>query len=174
MYFMEMHNRFPLLLRRVCQTVVSPAYAHSEEVVFDIGDTCSRMVFVDNGIVSYRRVPRSVCVSNDGDDSDPGGMPVRRTWRMSPVMYESSSSTSTVEDARGSVCEKGSWFSEGALWTEWVNHGRLVALRPSHFLVLEASDYANVLLQSKEAYVATVLYALDFLEGLKNNQCLSD
>jgi hypothetical protein len=93
-FFAEINSAYPRVMRTICTAATTYIPVALWEVVFDRGDACTRMLWVDQGVLMY----------SDGTDE----------W--SP---EHNSDT-----VPGEALRKGTYVSEPALWIEWNNHGR--------------------------------------------------
>jgi len=145
-FFENLNMDFPRVVRHVCHKAVSVVTAHRWEVVFDKGDACSRMLFVDKGEIMYSE--GFIKWQPDFRDLDIG--------------------------PPGEALRRGAWVSEAALWIEWRNQGKLTAAAHSSLLALESSDFAVVMQEYKDAYTRAVLYAGKFVQELMKLEKVSD
>lgn len=216
-FFREVDIGFSRVVRHLCLTAMRPVLAHNNETVFEHGDPCCRMLFVDKGRLNYRqRVRRSdFCPSvraREASTWDPcsaegpkGDQIVPRpSTRLEPrsrsswktVRRESGGQLGSTVLGRDSVhsllsgalraqrtyaraepteeeeglewkIRRGMWLSEGALWIDWENQGRLFADMDCTLMALHAQDMGRTLLAYRDAYAMCVVYARSFLEALK-------
>lgn len=68
----------------------------------------------------------------------------------------------------------GMWLSEGALWLEWENQGRLVADADSSLLAFDSGHLAQTLLAYRDAYAMFAIYARSFNEAHQRQERPSD
>lgn len=83
-------------------------------------------------------------------------------------------STAEPEFSWGKEVKAGSWVSEAALWTEWINRGRLVAEEHGQIYAIEANEFAGTLRNYREAFSLTTLYAQSMVAELRKKQVPSD
>eukprot|EP00929_Paragymnodinium_shiwhaense_P100080 TRINITY_DN62125_c0_g1_i1.p1 TRINITY_DN62125_c0_g1~~TRINITY_DN62125_c0_g1_i1.p1 ORF type:complete len:996 (+),score=186.86 TRINITY_DN62125_c0_g1_i1:127-3114(+) len=183
------------VMRYVCRSVVQPIGAIKNEIVFDTGDPCARMLFFVKGQMEYGDAisPTVVNVmssnpplqrrnsdSSTQADSEP----------LSPTSWRDSISTGRLArqktDLGDMIAPKqvnpntavslspGKSLSEAALWLEWSNKGRLVAESLSYMYALDAMVFGKAMRQHADVHAITVLYARQFWEELQAEDQLSD
>lgn len=136
-FFMNLRTNHPQLVRELSQEALHPVLKMPDEVVFCVGDICSRMYTVVNGQVQY-------CANVQQRDA-PATVPpstVRRTLH------------------------GGHWISEAALWTGWVHRGELRAVSDCLLFALDAAGFARVISSHKLAHAFAASYARKFVESL--------
>lgn len=148
-WFSGLNREFPRAVRHICHAAVEQVWTHQREVVFERGDACNSMLFVDSGRMHYRV---------DGWDR----------------ASDASSLIPSDVFETGVVLLTGQWVSEPALWVEWVNRGRMVAGAKGCLFSLEAADFAKLLREYRSVYAIAVLYAKDFIRTLQQSGATSD
>lgn len=145
-FFYHLKEEYPRTLRHVCHKAVRAVPAHRWEVVFDKGDACSRMLFIDKGEMMYSET--NIHWKPDFADLDNG--------------------------PPGESLRRGAWVSEAALWIEWRNQGKLTAGCHSVLLSTEFEEFSGVMHEYKDAYVRAVTYAVKLIGELSKLEKLSD
>lgn len=143
-FFAEIKSAHPSTMRTICDAATTHIPAAMWEVVFDRGDACTRMLWVDQGVLMY----------SDG-------------------VAEWSPETNT-DSVPGEALRKGTYISEAALWVEWNNHGRLVAGCQSSLVAVDATSFSDCLVAYKEAFNRSLQYAQQFIIELQNMEILTD
>lgn len=148
-FFLSLIDDHPLVLRSICHDAFQQLAAEPKEVVFNDGDSCHRMIFVDFGRFHYdfaRMAPTEVPA--EGTDlvaSRP--MPFR------------------------SFLRRYAQVSEVALWAIWENTGTLEAETGSVLLALDAQDMAKIMSFSDSAVAAAAEYAAAFVATANHVGC---
>merc|ERR1712070_735067 len=123
---------------------------------FEKGFLCSRMLFMDQGALTYMHDCAPV-------ESNGARYEYEMEMERAQLMEERRASVSVQP---GESVRKGMALSEAALWVEWINQGRLSAESNSVTLLvaLEAGAFLGVLQDQSVAYGLAVVYARKFLE----------
>merc|ERR1719329_311146 len=158
-FFRELDLAFPRVARHICLAAVRPAIAHHNQDVFDVGDPCSRMLFADKGWMMYFQYDIQT--------------EQQRKSEASFCLARMATKTGKLQPEQGVVSEwkvyPGMWLSEGALWIEWENHGRLMANEDSLLMAIDAGDLAYTLLAYRDAYAMSAIYARSFVDVLNKS-----
>jgi hypothetical protein len=149
-FFHGFNREYPRIMRMVCFSAIQFMPVARWEVVFEKGDICSRMLFVDAGVMIYLSGPE---LENSEDEPN--------------AMVE-------VADGIGDVLRKGMFISEPALWCEWQNQGRLAATRHCTLLSVDADKFADQICKHKDAQAWSVMYAKHLVQELRELATLSD
>jgi hypothetical protein len=146
-FFSNLKNNYPRALRNLCHQAMHAVPVHRWEVVFELGDACNRMLFVDRGELLYE-LGQEAWTPN------------------SPTSHESQSSD---------LLHRCSWVSEPALWLEWRNQGKLSGGCHSSVLAIDHQSFSSVIREYRDAYLMAIAFAKQFLsEILALDELLSD
>jgi hypothetical protein len=167
-FFMTLVKESLASMRHVChQRAQTVASAH-HEVVFDTGDACCRIFFMDSMTTKYYQLfgqagtfdKRPSAFSLDEPEQkkkEKGG--VLKIFQKKQPKHRDSMSEGMYDNEDCQIIRQGSWICEAALWTDWENKGRLVADDYGLMLSLEAADLALGLKGFPDAFIMTALYA---------------
>eukprot|EP00929_Paragymnodinium_shiwhaense_P001404 TRINITY_DN101636_c0_g1_i1.p1 TRINITY_DN101636_c0_g1~~TRINITY_DN101636_c0_g1_i1.p1 ORF type:complete len:1219 (+),score=251.34 TRINITY_DN101636_c0_g1_i1:163-3819(+) len=145
-------------VRHICRAVMTSHPAVNSEVVFDKGDACSRILFINDGDLMYGEPFGTTEEDLDAEDA--------------PLVAAHNEHSCKVANCQAVFA--GMWICEPALWVNWTNQGRLVANRLSYVYALEATLLAETLDRHLDSYACTVLYARTVVDQLKHQSDLSD
>jgi hypothetical protein len=181
-WFAAMNDQYPRAVRHLCCDASHLLCPHMGEIVFEKGDACKRMLFVEQNTVLYARLSDEEILDLD---STPPARGLYKSATMNLVSKKTVSLESKDESIRlsrktseegvaGVVLQRGDWLSEAVLWVDWINAGRLVAGPSTCLVALYASDFAATLQDYRGAYALSVLFARQFAESLKSMRDISD
>merc|ERR1712232_953567 len=162
-WFASLKEQFPRAIHTLCHSAMNMLFVQREEVVFQTGDACDCMFFLDTGKMYYSSDSR-VTISPIASAGVPGE---DESW-----FDEDDADLYDAIDAE--IVVKGDWVSECALWVEWINHGNLFAPTNCCVLAINADDFADLLKAYKGAYAWAVLYARTVLAELVASPMLTD
>merc|ERR1719487_1163713 len=181
--FSNLNDEFQWFMRYLCRKVVKLATAVKYDVVFDKGEACSRMLFMDKVIGRYGDPfsdtgrqkqpwntevedgpsPFTALQSMGGEAMGPQAMSMKGNTSMKATPKLQTSPSTFLAACDGIRIDPGTWICEPALWTEWLNRGRLVAANHGHLFSIDSTDLANGLQKNTDAFALTVLYARAFV-----------
>jgi hypothetical protein len=184
--FSSLNQEFQSAMRYVCRRVVKVVSAVKHEVVFEKGDSCSRMLFMDKVCGKYG----TPYEEQTADDSTPTTA-LQNVFDPSPKAsshYQKSASlisqcikpflkqagTGRLTSIDGSKVSPGTWLSEPALWVEWANRGRLVAGNHGSMYGIDANDLSEGFRYHIDAFAMVVLYATAFVDEIQQGDCPTD
>lgn len=182
-FFFTLSYESPWSMRLVCHEVMSLVAVAKSEVLFDKGDACTRILFMDQMTATYGNpdvVGAAAEYQMESSKSNESAVPNSSTVLGSDVASSRISTTTSVYEFSRSV-EKdfctiaaGDWVSEPSLWTIWTNQGRLVA--DAHGVMLGAcvDDLVSALTKHRDAFAMAAMYAEKFVEHLRLQEQLSD
>lgn len=153
-FFCNLHGDFHRAFHHLCHAAVQVLPVAKFEQVFEKGDACKRMVFVERGEVIYSKEPALAGVGQSTPPDD--------------VLEDFAACPETL------VLRKGIWLSEPALWMEWFNYGRLVGRVGGALLAVDAEQLARLLPNYRDACAMAVVYARWFLRELSKCKVDSD
>ena len=154
-FFGEFHSEYPRAMRRLCYDAMVSLPAQNQEVVFQMGDPCKQMFFVEQGTFSYR---------------------LGRALSQSPLDM-SFRSQNSVFLPKGEIehnVTAGRWLSEAAMWTKWEHCGSLSNEEAGFLLALQVDSFLHAVRQHEDAFIDTVLYAREFVKELNDGGNVSD
>lgn len=163
MFFHELHMLVPSVLRQLCHKALTDIMVLNDEVVFETGDACSRVLFVDNGSLHY------MLANDDPARQSLGTLKISRTT--SRMQAARRPSTPDGLGFTGSqMVSRGCCLPEAVLWTLWTHCGTLTAAEDSSILAMEAEAFASVIVQYPDAQQHAYKYCKFFLSRL-NKVC---
>lgn len=148
-FFSVAIENHPLVLRSICHDAFQQVAAEPDEVVFNDGDSCHRMIFVELGRLHYepfRSLPEKITAM--GTQFEPA---------------------QRVPDRR--ALKRFSWISEVALWAIWENTGKFIADAGCVLLALDAQELAKVCFFSKLVVDDAASYAAAFVVTANHVGC---
>lgn len=183
-------------MRSLCCNAVTVITAVQFDIVFDKGEDCTRMLFLDQVEGRY------------GDPADPshsrqdeGSEEVTQSFsptrvlsglrttskgsksldesdmeQTSPKYYSQGSVTSLldIDSDMHSKVGQGKWISEPALWTHWVTRGRLVSTTHGHMYAVDVDDLASGLKTYPPAFALASLYGARLVEKMQESTTSTD
>lgn len=158
--FSNMNDEFQWFMRHLCRKVVKLAAAVKHEVVFDKGDACCRMLFMDkcSGRYVLQTEKRSSVRELNGKINE----------------IEVNEQEIVLRDNLGVKVPPRSWISEPALWVEWLNRGRLVSASHGHMFAIESMLLAEGLQSHPDTLALTVLYARSLVQEMNDEPGADD
>mmetsp|Transcript_85226 Transcript_85226/g.155325 ORF Transcript_85226/g.155325 Transcript_85226/m.155325 type:complete len:536 (-) Transcript_85226:20-1627(-) len=133
------------VMRLISVEIVETISGLKDEMVFDKGEMCERMIFTCNLTASY------------GEPADPNGGTIGTSGIIRQVHSGSQGAAQYGPSGRDLLensmrkpirtVKCGHWVSEAALWVEWRNQGRLVSNAHGIMLAVSASKLAPGLKQ---------------------------
>lgn len=181
----------PRLSRYICHTGFTSSFNVKHDVFFDVGDACSRMLFLHSGAMVYTVGDRkqtgvsrwSHFTSSSTDVGGPGDLMtyyiatgctmLQGEDRDSLIDGELFNSRLRRATSHGQV-KVDTWVSEVALWCEWFNQGRLAAAAHTCVLSLESETLLRALCKYKEALSISLLYINEFMKHLREFNSVTD
>eukprot|EP00927_Polykrikos_kofoidii_P042840 TRINITY_DN36889_c0_g1_i2.p1 TRINITY_DN36889_c0_g1~~TRINITY_DN36889_c0_g1_i2.p1 ORF type:complete len:814 (-),score=153.73 TRINITY_DN36889_c0_g1_i2:145-2586(-) len=157
--FRKLRARFPQAARHLCLHV-RPVVIRRDEVLFKEGDPCSRMFFVVGGMMRYALPESDDCQKHREEEAESS--------------FSDDDCALSCPRGLGEHVAEGRWLCEAALWYEWVNQGRLEATSTAGLLAIEASEFAQALMEFNAAFGAVSWYAGRFAEELDRHSRLTD
>jgi len=151
-FFYKLNREFPRVMRRLCAEAMSLVRVHEDEVIFTRGDSCSRMLFVESGVMMYewkKMVSRG-----------------RQSGVRRKSMAVDDHADGVSVSSGGQRVEYREWLSEAVLWTEWENKGTLTAGLVGSLLALEVADFCHICISSRDARSRCTLYCRSFIDIL--------
>lgn len=140
-------------MRDLCHTAFTSMLRLAGESVFQVGDACQQMFFVESGELKYIRpfLARSPAVMSCD----------------TPPLRDSGGSN--VEKLFGERLTRCHWVGEPALWIRgWQNRGDLIAGADCSMLSLESGTLAQVIHVYPMTHFEVCLYAKLFLQHLQS------
>jgi hypothetical protein len=166
--FSSLNDEFEWFMRYLCRKVVKLVTAVKYEVVFDKGDVCTRMLFMDK--MTARYVERLIRMQTGGSAMfNDAKEPKKDSW----LSCQTTAST-IVNSSAGLRIPAGTWISEPALWAEWLNRGRLITANHGHMFAVDAMDLAHGLQGHPDALALAVIYAKSLVEELRTADAPTD
>jgi len=137
--FLEIRNKNERACRHICHECIEELASGQGEVIFTVGDACTRMLFMERGMYTYKR--RRMSIGRLFDEDKPSTL----------------------------IVGAGQWVSEASLYTVWTTFGDFAATESGVCLALDAQAFARVVHQYEETYMQVALYARRFIRYLNNN-----
>jgi len=169
-FFSELSANHPLVVRSICHEAFQQLVMDRGEVVFNKGDECNRMIFIEFGMLDYAQG------TNPIPEDTPHSV-MAPTLPPSPVSSWSCAGGSSISlklvDSWASRkhLKRTSWISEVALWAIWANSGTSEAFVSTVILALDAHDFAILVKFSKNAFLEAVSYATAFVQTANRAGC---
>jgi len=144
--------------------------ARGTEVIFERGDSCDSMVFVEQGDLCYsikHHLKQSVL--------EWAGTRSTRQSVMSLRTFGTGDFDSSIKDhLEGIDVNAGMWLAEAALWVQWRNQGELVATSACQLLYLSADKFSKISKQFTDATAICGVYSRAFCGNMSGVYPLSD
>lgn len=147
--FGSINHESKRVMWQLCNDAMCPVIAEKDSTIFDLNDSCSRMLIVVTGIVLYTTPEEEEPAMDLEEDLE--------------------------EILSGRNLSTGHRISEAALWMEWHNCGRLSTLgMTSHLVALNAVAFGEAVMQHLGVHARSVTYARAFVEDSRVQPELSD
>eukprot|EP00927_Polykrikos_kofoidii_P085319 TRINITY_DN9258_c0_g1_i1.p1 TRINITY_DN9258_c0_g1~~TRINITY_DN9258_c0_g1_i1.p1 ORF type:complete len:713 (-),score=70.62 TRINITY_DN9258_c0_g1_i1:32-2170(-) len=136
--------------RAICSNATTTVRSLSSELVFEKGEACTRMLFVEEGELRYCRTPTfkklmtSVALSR-------GHAGILRAV--------TSHSRSVYGQLHGHIVLTGMWLSELALWIYWKTHGELFSVTNATLFAVEFAGFVGIIKQFDDLYARCAVFA---------------
>jgi hypothetical protein len=133
----------PRVLLMVCHKAMDDVQGTAGDNIFNVGDECSCMYFIDSGTLNYLRIgfyETNDYGSNPSITSDKNGGTDRPSNANSWSVADTASSSDVAASGAMPVT-RGTGLSESALWTPWINHGHLCATSDCTVLRLHSAPF---------------------------------
>eukprot|EP00930_Biecheleria_cincta_P077811 TRINITY_DN6512_c0_g1_i3.p1 TRINITY_DN6512_c0_g1~~TRINITY_DN6512_c0_g1_i3.p1 ORF type:complete len:950 (-),score=141.07 TRINITY_DN6512_c0_g1_i3:20-2869(-) len=145
-FFQAWQKRFRALFRKLCFEAMSERISQMHETLFDDGEAANSVMAAFTGKLCYT--------------------PLRN------IKSDHVRSTVSVDYSEQSVPEmnvsSGKILCEVALWTDWIYHGRLMAMGSSKLLTLDVKQFCSIISGHTEARVIAVSYARKFIDAVNH------
>jgi hypothetical protein len=164
--FSDMYTVFPAAVRQLSHEVMLEKVEQPGNIIFSTGDACGRMLFVEQGKLSYLHGARNAGLLRSNTRA---GRSVTSGWRKLR-----SGVAEMASDSGEELIGKARWVSEAALWTTWENCGELTSSGHSLLVAVSAEKFGRVVSLYRQANHSCALYARDFVEQLNAQADPSD
>lgn len=132
-------------MRRISHKAAAQESLYGGDVLFSLGDVCSRMYFLHGGLLAY----------------DLANFASRRTG--GGGFYKSR----TCADCTPSEVAAGEWLAEAALWADtWVHLGRAMAHGRCNCVTINVQQFHAAVRENKVATSASAIYAGIFVDWM--------
>jgi len=167
-FFRNLRIGHPYSMRTICYAALAEVPTWVGDDVFTVGESCSRMLFVDRGTLIY------VISDVGGEESTVAAQPpVAEPWKNDGLRSGGRVQHMTT-GATEVVVSPDQWTSEPALWIAWNHRGDLRALSLGRLLALDVASFAAVIARDKAVNSEAASYARRFIEYIKCGGPLSD
>jgi len=139
--FRSLYEMSLRLMQKVCHEAMSEMAVRPHEILFDTGEPCQRMLFVNSGRLEYVKASKEF--HQQGARSVQSIRASRRSVN-SHMSTDSADSVDTPSDLRTELGRKA-WLSEASLWTTWMVCGRCVSISNGLVIALHAVEFARVI-----------------------------
>jgi len=147
-------------MQLVCSCAITLAPARAAEVIFEKGDDCNCMFFIQHGHLMYsaRQDLKQQLLQWAGTATQN-----QSVWQLQPWL---GNSASLKVHLTGHEVVAGTWLAEAALWLQWRNRGELVATSDSHVMKLSSRQFADIVKDIVEMVPICTMYAHAFYDLL--------
>merc|ERR1719282_318308 len=112
-----------------------------------------------------------------GDVLFPSGSTCKKMYFLAAgsLFYQRPAKVKTLSDIpvpRVVTVEKGQWFTEAALWVDWVNRGSMIALIESDVITIDATKFCQVSSSHCDVFEMTTKRGREFIKELNDTLTL--
>lgn len=148
-FFCDLRGEHVPFVKLLCHEALTQVVVHPGEAVFNTGDACTRMLFMETGLLRYT---------------------FRRTRKCKPSAFSLDVETGSCPgEAVEKIASKGQWLTEAALWTRWENCGDLFVVTPASFLAMGTNELASAAQEHERALVDVANYAQRYVKNLNHD-----
>mmetsp|Transcript_68695 Transcript_68695/g.217156 ORF Transcript_68695/g.217156 Transcript_68695/m.217156 type:complete len:751 (+) Transcript_68695:86-2338(+) len=138
---------------QLCNEAMVPVIASKGDVLFDLNESCVRMLIVVKGMLEYD-------MPEDGE--------IDLSSHDQPAVGHDE------VNVKGKSISEGHWISEAALWIEWHNCGKLDTIMASYLMAINAQAFGDAVKQHLGAHARTIAYARAFVAAMREQEDMSD
>eukprot|EP00927_Polykrikos_kofoidii_P079511 TRINITY_DN7628_c0_g2_i1.p1 TRINITY_DN7628_c0_g2~~TRINITY_DN7628_c0_g2_i1.p1 ORF type:complete len:688 (-),score=70.08 TRINITY_DN7628_c0_g2_i1:38-2101(-) len=170
--FAIIHGSSKIAFRSICHQATKVMRCLAKEIVFEKGETCERVLFVEKGNLCYctRRTVRTLMnqwVEERGKTTNRYPSLARMGSPEIRDMFIEEAGLSGVD-----VC-RGMWLSELALWMHWRTRGELFCSTNAELVSVGVEEVLCVISRYLEVFNQAVVYAREVARVVSTNS-LSD